>query len=64
MNTFDGMFGENPPVEHRVSSVGKCVLFGIINNGMNLLTVHPAYQSIVKGLIIIGTVAIDYMRRC
>jgi ribose/xylose/arabinose/galactoside ABC-type transport system permease subunit len=38
-------------------------IIGVLNNGMNLLLVKPAFQDIIKGLIIIGAVAIDYRRR-
>jgi putative xylitol transport system permease protein len=39
------------------------IIIGIINNGMNALHVHPAYQSIVKGSVIYAAVAVDYVRR-
>jgi len=39
------------------------MIIGVINNGMNLLEVHPAFQSIVKGSVIIVAVAVDYLRR-
>ena len=38
-------------------------ILGIINNGMNLMTVHPAFQGIVKGIIVIAAVAVDYVKR-
>jgi len=38
-------------------------IIGIINNGMNLLLTRPAFQDIVKGIVIIAAVAIDYRRR-
>jgi ribose/xylose/arabinose/galactoside ABC-type transport system permease subunit len=36
---------------------------GVINNGMNLLGIKPAFQDVVKGIVIISAVAIDYRRR-
>jgi ribose/xylose/arabinose/galactoside ABC-type transport system permease subunit len=42
--------------------IGTFIL-GVINNGMNILAVAPAYQTITKGFIIYGAVAIDYWRR-
>ncbi|MCD8351894.1 MAG: ABC transporter permease [Planctomycetaceae bacterium] len=40
------------------------IIFGIINNGMNLYGVNTYYQRVVKGLIILGAVLLDtYMRR-
>ena len=38
-------------------------IIGFLNNGMNLLLVRPALQDIIKGLIIISAVAVDYRRR-
>ena len=38
-------------------------IFGVISNGMNIMGVAPAYQTIAKGLIIYAAVAIDYLRR-
>lgn len=40
------------------------IIFGIINNGMNLYGVNSYYQRVVKGLIILGAVLLDtYLRR-
>ena len=39
------------------------MIMGVVNNGMNIIGIHPAFQSIVKGLIIFAAVAIDYLRR-
>jgi len=38
-------------------------IFGVISNGMNIMAVAPAFQTITKGLIIYAAVAIDYLRR-
>ena len=38
-------------------------IFGVISNGMNIIGVAPAFQTIAKGLIIYAAVAIDYLRR-
>ncbi len=35
------------------------VIIGVINNGLDLLNVSSYYQQIIKGLIIIGAVALD-----
>jgi len=42
--------------------IGALIL-GVINNGMNVFAVSPAYVNIIKGWIIIVAVAIDYIRR-
>lgn len=39
------------------------LILGVINNGMNVFAVSPAYQDVVKGSVIIAAVAVDYMRR-
>lgn len=39
------------------------MIIGVINNGMNIIGIHPAYQDIVKGVVIITAVCIDYLRR-
>jgi ribose transport system permease protein len=39
------------------------ILLGVINNGLNVFAVNPALQWIVKGLLIIAAVAVDYIRR-
>ncbi|MBI4875548.1 MAG: ABC transporter permease [Acidobacteria bacterium] len=38
------------------------LLMGVINNGLDLLNVSSYYQQIVKGLIIVGAVALDRRR--
>lgn len=39
------------------------MIIGVIRNGMNIIGIHPAYQDIVSGLVIITAVSIDYLRR-
>jgi ribose/xylose/arabinose/galactoside ABC-type transport system permease subunit len=46
-----------------IGAVLGVMILGIINNGMNVLTVDPAYQDVVKGMIILAAVAIDFLRR-
>ena len=46
-----------------VGVVLGAIIIGTINNGMNVMAVHPAFQDIVKGVIIIIAVTIDMMRR-
>jgi ribose transport system permease protein len=36
-----------------------CLIIGILNNGLVLLCVSPDWQLVVKGAVIVGTVAID-----
>ena len=38
------------------------LLIGTINNGMNLMSVSPYWQLIVKGIIIINAVLLDRLR--
>jgi len=46
-----------------IGAVIGVIILGVINNGMNVFAVSPAYQDIVKGAIIIAAVAADYVRR-
>jgi len=39
------------------------LIIGVVNNAMSVLRVSLAVQKVIKGSIIIGAVAIDYMRR-
>lgn len=39
------------------------IIIGVINNGMNILGVGPAFQDLVRGAIILTAVTIDYTRR-
>ena len=36
-----------------------CFVIGVLNNGMSLLGISPDWQSTVKGLVILGSVAFD-----
>lgn len=46
-----------------IGAVIGVLMLGIINNGMNVFALDPAYQSVVKGAIIVVAVAADYWRR-
>lgn len=46
-----------------IGAVIGVIILGVINNGMNVLAVDPAYQDVAKGIIIIIAVAVDYIRR-
>ena len=39
------------------------LILGVIANGMNLMGIYPGLQMMVKGMIIIIAVAVDYIRR-
>ncbi|MBA7691480.1 Ribose import permease protein RbsC [subsurface metagenome] len=39
------------------------LIIGVINNGMNIIAVGPAYDDLVKGGIILAAVAVDVRRR-
>lgn len=39
------------------------IIIGVINNGLNLMGVHPYLQDVAKGLIIFGAVAVDVLRK-
>jgi len=46
-----------------IGAVLGVFIVAVINNGMNRLNILPAYQLIVRAVIIISAVAIDYRRR-
>jgi ribose/xylose/arabinose/galactoside ABC-type transport system permease subunit len=46
-----------------IGAVLGTIILGMINNGMNMMGMPPAFQSIVKGVVIFIAVAIDYLRR-
>lgn len=39
------------------------LIIGVLNNGMNLLRIDTYWQYVVKGLVILGAVYIDYVKR-
>jgi ribose/xylose/arabinose/galactoside ABC-type transport system permease subunit len=39
------------------------IIISVIRNGMNIIGLHPAFHAIVKGVVIIVAVVIDYIRR-
>ena len=36
-----------------------CLIIGVLNNGLFLLDVSPFWQQVIKGLVILGAVAMD-----
>jgi ribose transport system permease protein len=42
-----------------LGTVLGCLIIGVLNNGLNLLSVSPFWQQVVKGLVILVAVAID-----
>jgi ribose transport system permease protein len=39
------------------------LIIGVLNNGMNLLKINSYWQFVVKGIVILGAVYIDYMKK-
>jgi len=39
------------------------LIIGVINNGMNVMGLNPAFQELVRGAVIFSAVAVDYARR-
>ncbi|MEF9853052.1 MAG: ABC transporter permease [Hydrogenoanaerobacterium sp.] len=39
------------------------LIIGVLNNGMNLLKVNSYWQFVVKGVVILGAVYIDYLKK-
>lgn len=46
-----------------IGAVIGVFIVAVINNGMNRLGIIPAWQLVVRAVIIIGAVAVDYIRR-
>ena len=46
-----------------VGSIIGVLILGVLDNGMNLIGLHPAFKSVIKGVIIIVAVAVDVIRR-
>jgi ribose transport system permease protein len=42
-----------------VGTVLGCLIIGVLNNGLVLLEVSPFWQQVIKGLVILGAVALD-----
>ena len=42
-----------------MGTVVGCLIIGVLNNGLFLLSVSPFWQQVVKGLVILLAVAID-----
>jgi ribose/xylose/arabinose/galactoside ABC-type transport system permease subunit len=46
-----------------IGTVIGSLIIGVVNNGMSVIALSPAYQDLTKGAIIILAVAVDYIRR-
>ncbi len=46
-----------------IGAILGVIIIGVLNNGMNVVAIHPAFQDVAKGGIIAAAVAIDYVRR-
>jgi ribose/xylose/arabinose/galactoside ABC-type transport system permease subunit len=46
-----------------IGSVIGVLIIGVINNGMNVYGLDPAFQDLIKGAIIFAAVAFDYLRK-
>jgi ribose transport system permease protein len=46
---------------HVVGTLLGCLIIGVLNNGLVLLEVSPLWQQVIKGLVILGAVALDRM---
>ncbi len=45
-----------------IGTVIGALIIGVINNGLNLMGIHSFWQMVVKGLIILAAVTVDYVR--
>jgi ribose transport system permease protein len=44
-----------------MGTVLGCLIIGVLNNGLVLLEVSPFWQQVIKGVVILGAVAVDKM---
>ncbi len=44
-------------------TVVGCLVIGVLNNGMNLLGIDSSWQFVVKGLVVLLAVFIDYIKK-
>lgn len=40
-----------------------CLVIGILNNGMNLMGIDSSWQYVVKGIVVLLAVYIDYIKK-
>lgn len=40
-----------------------CLVIGIMNNGMNLMGIDSSWQYVVKGVVVLLAVFIDYVKK-
>ena len=40
-----------------------CLVIGVMNNGMNLMGIDSSWQYVVKGIVVLAAVFIDYMKK-
>ena len=61
------LFWEEHPWAGGVGTLGGTVIgvliIGVLNNGMNLLRIDTYWQYVVKGVVILGAVYMDYIKR-
>ena len=46
-----------------IGVVMGALIIGVLNNALSILGANPAMQGLIKGVVIIGAVAVDYLRR-
>ena len=40
-----------------------CIVIGVLNNGMNILGIDSSWQYVVKGVVVLIAVFIDYIKK-
>lgn len=50
-------------IGHLSGTIIGCVVIGILNNGMNILGIDSSWQYVVKGVVVLLAVFIDYFKK-
>lgn len=50
-------------IGHLSGTIIGCIIIGVLNNGMNILGVDSSWQYVVKGVVVLIAVFIDYFKK-
>lgn len=50
-------------VGHLSGTIIGCLVIGVLNNGMNLMGIDSSWQYVVKGLVVLTAVFVDYLKK-
>lgn len=50
-------------IGHLSGTIIGCIVIGVLNNGMNILGIDSSWQYVVKGVVVLLAVFIDYLKK-